>query len=443
MIKVLVVTYYFPPCTGAPSWRPFSWAENFGKHQIKPFILTRNWSGKESTWDDFIRENKTPSHLKSFDEYDVLYLPSKTYKFNSWLQKRKWIGNLFGNVYFFILGLMGRFNTEVDGWLAFKDEVISQVKDNKYDAVVVSSPPSNILELIPIVKRNCNAVVIVDIRDLWNNLILSNTYRPGFKQKIWDSFYASYYKKWLGEVDMVTVIVEPFVDVIRKFTSAPVHIVYNGFESSMFSTMKKMRSGKFVFSVVGSIYPQQDLTILLDGLNVFIKDKSSDRVNIRFVGASSLPEVSERIIRAIPSDFLYISGRVSKSEALQETLNAHVLSYSGWKGVRGIISTKAFDYIASSNYVLIAPGDDDALDALVKECNCGSTANTVDEFVSTLNELFASWNENGDVFVKGDHEKIAFYSREKQAEIFAKHIKDLVKSKKIETPYVKLKDFDS
>ncbi|MBK9638580.1 MAG: hypothetical protein IPO63_12485 [Bacteroidetes bacterium] len=288
MIKVLVVTYYFPPCTGAPSWRPFSWAENFGKYQIKPFILTRNWSGNESTWDDFIRDNITAPHLMNFDEYDVLYLPSKTYKFNKWLQKRKWIANLFGNVYFFILGLMGRFNTEVDGWLAFKDEVISQVKDNKYDAVVVSSPPSNILELIPLIKRNCNAIVIADIRDLWNNLILSNPYRPSFKQKIWDGFYSSYYKKWLREVDMVTVIVEPFVDVIRKFTIAPVHIVYNGFESSMFSTMKKVRSGKFVFSIVGSIYPQQDLTILLDGLNEFIKDKSSDKVNIRFVGATFL-----------------------------------------------------------------------------------------------------------------------------------------------------------
>ncbi|MBK9638581.1 MAG: hypothetical protein IPO63_12490 [Bacteroidetes bacterium] len=153
--------------------------------------------------------------------------------------------------------------------------------------------------------------------------------------------------------------------------------------------------------------------------------------------------MSERIIRAIPSDFLYVSGRVSKKEALQETLNAHVLSYSGWKGVRGIISTKAFDYIASGNYVLIAPGDDDALDALVKECKCGSTANTIDEFVTTLNALYASWDEKGDVFVEGDHDKIAFYSREKQAEIFAKYIDDLVKSKKVDTSNIKSIDFNS
>ena len=86
MLRVLVISYYFPPCTGAPSWRPFSWAENFSKHGIKPFILTRNWNGDESTWDDFIKENKTPPQLKKSYQYDVLYFPSKTYRLNQWIQ---------------------------------------------------------------------------------------------------------------------------------------------------------------------------------------------------------------------------------------------------------------------------------------------------------------------------------------------------------------------
>jgi hypothetical protein len=429
MLRVLVISYYFPPCTGAPSWRPFSWAENFSKHGIKPFILTRNWSGDESTWDDFVKENKSPAQLKQTELFDVLHLPSKTYRFNLWMHRHKWLAGLCGNIYFFGLGALGRFNTEVDGRLSFQNQIIHQLKENTYDAVIVSSPPSNILELIPVIKKHSDAVVVADIRDLWNNMMLSVPYKPTFKQKIWDLFYSTYYKKWLKEVDLVTVIVEPFVNVMRRFTKAPVHIVYNGYESKMFASMRKERSTKFVFSIIGSLYPQQDLSILLDGLNEFIADKSSDLVNIRFIGATSLPEVSDIIVKSLPAEYLHISGRVNKSEALQETLNAHVLSYSGWKGVRGIISTKAFDYIASGNYVLIAPGDDDALDALVKESKCGSTANSTNEFVATLNELYATWLKTGDVFVEGDREKIIFYSREKQAEIMAGLIHEAVNKK--------------
>lgn len=429
MLRVLVISYYFPPCTGAPSWRPFSWAENFSKYGIKPFIITRNWNGDESTWEDFIKENKAPAQLKKSELFDVLYLPSKTYRLNLWIQNNKWLGKIFGNVYFFLLGAIGRFNTEVDGFLSFKDQIVNQLKENDYDAVVITSPPSNLLELIPIIKKHTDAVLVADIRDLWNNMMLSIPYHPAFKQKIWDLFYSNYYRKWLKEVDLVTVIVEPFVNVMRRFTKAPVHIVYNGYESNLFASMRKQRSSKFVFSVIGSLYPQQDLSILLDGLNEFVADKSSDQVNIRFIGATSLPEVANKIIESIPSEYLYISGRVSKSEALQETLNAHVLSYSGWKGVRGIISTKVFDYIASGNYILIAPGDDDALDGLVKECNCGSTANSTIEFVAILNELYATWLKKGDVFVDGDQEKITFYSRENQARIMAGLIHDAVKRK--------------
>ena len=59
MKRVLVICYYFPPCNGAPAWRPYSWAKNFHLHGIRPTILSRHWSGEENTWEDFIKENNT------------------------------------------------------------------------------------------------------------------------------------------------------------------------------------------------------------------------------------------------------------------------------------------------------------------------------------------------------------------------------------------------
>ncbi|MBK9320738.1 MAG: hypothetical protein IPM91_19400 [Bacteroidetes bacterium] len=206
-------------------------------------------------------------------------------------------------------------------------------------------------------------------------------------------------------------------------------MVYNGYESSIFNTLGKRNSDQFIFSVVGSIYPEQDISIMLNGLKNFLLDKSPDKVAVRFIGAAAIHSVAEKIQEAIPSDFLHISGRVPKQDALQETIDAHVLSYSGWAGVRGIISTKAFDYIASGNYVLIAPGDNDALDKLIQECKCGSSVNSAVEFENVLEKLYQSWLKEGKLPYLGDRDKIEFYSREHQAKRSAEMIVELIDNK--------------
>lgn len=429
MKKVLILSYYFPPCNGAPSWRPYSWVTNFNKHGLRPFIITRHWTGLENTWDDFIEPNHQPPELVTHEQYDVLYVPSRRYKLYDVIFSKEWIRKISGNIYFFLLGMLGRFNTEVDVYLAFKDHLKNHLSHNKYDAVIISSPPSNILELIRVVKKNSDAAVIADIRDLWNNLMLTVPYKPSLKQRIWDFFYSTYYRIWLKEVDLITVIIEPFAEILNKLSKCPVEVVYNGYESVLFDKLKKSPSNKFTFSVVGNLYPEQDLTVMMSGLHLFLKDKSPEDVQIRFIGAASLPKIGAVIIKQIPADFLHISGRISKEEALQETLDAHVLSYCGWKGVRGMISTKAFDYIASGNYVLIAPGDDDALDKLIQECNCGSSVNSPEDFYDTLERLYQEWRKNGKLLYKGNKEKIEFYSREQQAERMANLIEKLIVEK--------------
>lgn len=426
MKRVLILCYYFPPCNGAPAWRPYSWVLNFHKFGIHPVIITRHWNGSENTWHDFLLANTDPPRLEKHAHYDVLFVPSAKMKLNKILEKYTWLGKIFGNLYFFILAVLGRFNTEIDVYLAYKDILKEHLKNNVYDAVIVSSPPSNILELIKVVKDNSKAVIIADIRDLWNNLMLTVPYKPGLKQKVWDYFYSSYYKKWLRHVDLITVIIEPFADILKTLSTAPVKVVYNGFESTLFNQLKKTPTEKFVFSVIGNIYPEQDMRVMLEGLKLFLRDKSPDQVSVRFIGASSLPKVAAIIQSEIPSEYLIISGRVSKQQALQETLDAHVLSFCGWKGVKGMISTKAFDYIASGNYVLIAPGDEDALDRLILECECGSSVNSPAEFEATLNALFRQWKADGSLPEVGNKEKIEFYSREHQAMVMSEHINDLI-----------------
>lgn len=426
MKRVLILCYYFPPCNGAPSWRPYSWSQYFNKSNLFPVVVTRNWDGTENTWEDYLKTNDSDIRHVKDDVCEVYYLPGKKYRINKILEKYKFLNLVFGKLYFLILALLGRFNTEVDAKNTFQNFLKSHLEVNSYDAIIISGPPSNIFELISLIKKKSNAKIVADIRDLWHNLMLTINYNPSFKQRIWNYLYSRQYKKWLSKVDLTTVIVDPYKFVLSKLTRCRIEVIYNGFESDLFLNTPKIKSSKFTISLVGNVYPEQDITIMLNGIKAFLSDKSSDEVQIRFIGANSITSVSNHIKAIIPSTFLYISGRVSKSEAIQETLSADILTFCGWSGVQGMISTKIFDYIASRNFILIAPSDNDALDQIVEECKCGVSVNSAIDFANICNQKYLYWKAHASMLDVGDISAINKYSRENQSEKMALLIKNLI-----------------
>jgi len=429
MKRVLVICYYFPPCNGAPAYRPYSWAMNFKLHGLNPTVITRQWTGNESSWDDFVKMNLSPMSHEVNDLYDVYRLPSKQLKSYSLLKGNSAFERVLRKLNFALLTLRGRFSTEVDGKLTFVDFLMEHLSCNKYDAVIITVPPFNLMELKEVVDK-FKIPVILDIRDLWNNLMLTDSYKPSYKQKIWDAVYSFYFTKWLKNVSLVTVIVDTFNSVLDKISIAPKEVVYNGYERFLFEKENKVKNEKFTISIIGNIYPVQNYSILLNGLKEFVANKSPEDVQIKFIGVDALPEVGLAVRKTIPKDFLIVTGRVSKELAISETVNADVLAYVGWQGTKGIISTKIFDYIASGNPVLIAPGDQDIIDKMLVESKAGLSVNTVSDCVSALNRWYSEWTTSGFVALDRNIPFVNSFSREEQAGLMAKHVLDIINNAK-------------
>jgi len=424
MKNVLVVSYYFPPNTGAPAWRPFSWATNFHKKGINTTIITRHWTGNENTWEEFIRPNTSPLKESQFDHYRVFYLPSRRNKLSAFFSKKNSFVRLFGKLYFFIMALIGKLNTEIDGTLSFKDFIVNHLKENKYDVAIITVPPFNMLQMVDLFHEQ-NIKVIVDVRDLWNNMMLTNDYRPGLQQKFWDKVYSFHFKRWMKNAARVSVITPSFCDVLVKSYNGPIDVVYNGYEEYLFDQIAEEKSDKFIFSVVGSIYPEQNINVMVEGLKLFLTDKSADKVELRFIGLNVIPSISQFVKDHLPANFLTITDRVSKEDAIRETKKATVLSYPGWLGTKGIISTKIFDYIASGNPILIAPGDRDIIDDLLSNTNSGISVFSPEEFAEQLNSWYSSWENQKALLENRNESAIKFYSRENQAMLLAELISNL------------------
>lgn len=424
MKNVLVVSYYFPPNTGAPAWRPFSWVNNFYKKGINTTVITRHWTGNENKWDDYIRPNKTPLKEETHDHYRLYYLPSQRNRWSAFFSGKGVIARTLGKFYFFILAVYGKLNTEIDGTLAFKEFIVEHLKKNKYDAAIITVPPFNMLQMVNLFHEH-NVKVIVDVRDLWNNMMLTQNYQPGLHQQFWDKIYSRHFKRWMKNVSRVLVITPSFRDILVKSFNGPIDVIYNGYEGYLFEKSSKTKNDKFIFSVIGSVYPEQDMSVMIEGLKIFLHDKSSKKVQLRFVGLNIIPSISKHVKNELPAEFIYVSDRVSKEEAIAETSMATVLSYPGWLGTKGIISTKIFDYIASGNPILIAPGDKDIIDDLLIETNTGESVFSAEAFATVLNKWFGCWENNQEILIGRNIEKIEFYSRENQAMALADIINNL------------------
>lgn len=429
--KALIVSYYYPPCNGAPSWRPHSWAESFANHGIYPVVITRHWKGSENSWDDYIKDIKDPIKYRNSGTHEVYFLPTS----KRWIySKIARINNNFRflrRLIFVFINATGNFNIEVDAHSSFKRFLRRHLKNNSYDYIILTSPPPNILRLSSLIKKYSNAFLVFDFRDLWNNNLLKTDYRPSFRAKMQDVFFNYYHHRWIPRASLVTAVAEPFREILYKFTDSPIKIIYNGFEHDLFNQFKKVSAPYFRFTVVGILYSAQDLKILIQGLNYFLIGKTPDMVKLSFIGIDTIPETAQYIRNNIPEQYIYCTPRVSKEEAVQYTRNADVLFYAGWKGMKGIMSTKIFDYIASGNRILLAPGDNDVIEKLLIETGTGKVANSTDEFVGILEEWYQLWLSNDKYLEpKAISDKVSFYSRSNQTKIFAEALQELKNSKK-------------
>lgn len=425
MQKVLIITYYFPPVKGAAPWRPYSWAKEFKRHGLDPTILTRHWVGNESHWSEFVKDNNTPESIEIFEDYKIIHLPSKKLMLlnllNHYLQKY----NLLSKIFYFCSTLCGYFNLEVDAYRTFKKFLKNHLKHNNYEYIILTYPPSNILKLTTLIKKNSEAKIIIDIRDLWNNYALQNNYKPGLKERINNKLHYIHTKRYVKKSSLVTVVTPSFIPFFNKMGNVPVKVIYNGFEAFLFKSLEKQKSGKFNVSYIGNLYPMMDLSVIKNGLKLFLNDKSPEKVQINFIGLGSNWEMKQKVVEDLPAEFLNVTRMLNKDQALQHTINSDVLLHYGWKGFKGMIGTKTFDYLASGNNILLAPGDADIVDELLLKTNTGKIANTPEEFSVQLNLWYEEWLQKNSINYSGIKKEIEFYSRENQASEMAELLKKI------------------
>ena len=409
--RILIASYYFPPNIGTGSPRPYSWAKHFAKKGHEVVVVTRHWEGNDNTWDDYTGSTKI-NEVKSvsMEGFEVVYLPYKKYEYpkNGLIRKFETFTSLVN----------GELEREVDT-MQFYPYIKNRLKQEKFDLAITSAPPWNMVKLGHTITKDFGVPAVSDFRDYELDMVLNQKPTPTWGRKIEFLIDRYFITNWLKNCAFIVSASKPMGDYLTERTGKDNIEVLNGYDAALLEGAKKKNgSNKFTISVLGYIYPPQQLDILFKGFELFLNKYPNPDLIFKFIGLEAIPAVAQKIKDRMPDGLIKTTKRVSMEESLEIGHQSHVLFYPGWKDWIGMYSAKIATYIGLCKNILIAPGDGDVLNEIMEETKAGVVADTPEQFCNQLKRWYEEWLASGDLDFLGKTEKTKFYSREYQAEYF-------------------------
>lgn len=408
-MKIDIITYYYTPCNSIASNRVFEMSQNLEKagHDVR--VITRDWSGEEKSAEDFYMSSKSNTiKNKKSGNCSIYYLPYKC-KFNI-NQTKSFIRKI--KMFYYL------FTGKIDRHQDIESEILNFYLHHKVpDLIITSCSPYNHLRTASKIKKLYNIPYIVEFRDSFNWNIIRKKKNWTLKLYI-DYFFKRYYlSKWIKNAHLVISISDYFNQLYKselKFDHKQIAI-YNGFEKELFSQFETKNSElneNFTLTLMGTLYEYQDTSLIIESFQKFFKHKNNYIIN--FIGTKNNKVVADLLNEELCSLNINLTDRVPREKVFNIYNSSHILFFIGWKGYRGIYSGKIFEYLGARKNILIAPGDEDVIDELLKITKSGKSVHSVDEMCNQLELWYKEWKETKQLEYYGIENEILNFTRENQ-----------------------------
>lgn len=235
--KVLIITQNFYPVIGSSGNRNKNLYQLLNENGIDADVLTtepaypnKNMYKDSEFWDDESLNN---------EKRKIIRVPIKNNRFQNHILSRL----------FFYIEIMYRFLLQL--W---------KIRGNKYDYILVSTPPIFIVFSAWIGKFLLKSKIILEVRDLWpDSLVGVNTFNKPFILKVFRFFETKMYRM----ADSILINSQGFHDHIQSKLKKKTDIIYipNGPRLHEIAP-EKLYEGEFRVVYTGNIGLAQDITNL-------------------------------------------------------------------------------------------------------------------------------------------------------------------------------------
>lgn len=416
-LRIVVVTYNWPPRNAIGTHRPYSWAKYWSRDGHHVTVIT----AKKQPYDqplDLV--------LPVLPGVEVIEAESgapavgKVVNFggSAWDKNLAWIKRI-KRAFESRLGVVWDAR---DGWA--KGARPHALRLAEVSDVVVSTfgPRSSHLIARQMKERNPALLWVADYRDLW-----SQNHLMGYSVHSARSEARSECEV-VGRADLLTVVSDELAEKLRKFLKKPTFVVHNGFDTD--DEVAPAGAGRHVKTIVytGILYKgTRDPSPLFAAMELLREEgrlRPSDLI-VEFYGppADWLAGLASRYG---VGDMVSIKGRVKREVALrcQREADRLLLLESGEDDAKGVLTGKVFEYLAANRPIVsLGSARNSSIGRLLGECRSGICLGLEVAAVKAMLEGLLFSDRDPEWF-NPDRDNISKYTREGQA----RHLMDLIQS---------------
>jgi glycosyltransferase involved in cell wall biosynthesis len=368
MQKVLIITYYWPPSSGAGVQRWLKFSKYLPSFGWEPVILTVDpdyaaypavdktlekdvndgieiYKTSATDYFRFYRKDKTKVPSAGFASSDDAGVTAKILRF------------IRGN--FFIPDPRRGWNK-----YAFR-KACELIEGGNIKHIITTSPPhSTQLVGMKIKKRYPSVRWIADLRDPWTDIYYYSMFYHTFPARALDRYLE---KKVLGSADRIITVGKTLTNLfVSKLPDikGKISVITNGFDEDDFTGIASAIPEKLTITYTGTLSDSYPLKGFLDAAEGFLSE--GNELRLRFVGMVSRNQkdliVSKMGINTV--EFIQHVDHIAAIRYMHET-SALLLIIPDHPSGKCILTGKLFEYIATGKPVIcIGPVDGDAAEII-------------------------------------------------------------------------------
>jgi glycosyltransferase involved in cell wall biosynthesis len=272
------------------------------------------------------------------------------------------------------------------GWVGSAIAIGRQVlAQDDFDLIYVTSPSFSALRVGNKLALQSNTPWIAEFRDLWSdNHSYSHPAWRLYLDRLWE-------KKLLKSASALVTISSPFAETLKRF-GKPVWEIRNGFDpEDLVSDFPPHETAPDILEIVytGSVYPEHhDLDSFCAGLASFRAQGGKARVNV--VGRNVAPLLEAAQLWKV-DDWMNIQPTVERAQAISMQRSADVLLLFLWSdGNSGIYTTKLFEYAGAGRPILALGPHRCDVGSWIEDANIGSVVFNAQDVAASL----LAWQES-------------------------------------------------
>ncbi len=386
MKKVLIISFYFPPCNLTASQRAYDWAKNFKHFNIDPIILTRNWDISIKEPKDVHLKSGTEKTYTQNKEFKAVILPYKASFYDQLILTNKL--PLFQKTVTLIRKLSVFKPILLNPYNEFYKEAARIIKNENISGIIVTGAPFELFYIGYKLNKKYNIPWIADYRDDWST---NEVLKYNIVEKILLKFNKFCEKKWIKRSSCITSISKHYTKKISIFTKKSGYVIENGFNE--YISNPHTQNDLFTIIYNGTLYKSQPVEIFLEAFCEFSKDK--DNVELKFIGAGYDLSQKNRLLKykSRLNNKLIVTNRIERKEVIEEQKKASLLLMISHQNCKGIPSSKLYEYFSLGKNILSFPPDFDILDEKLNEYELGKICSNQVEIINYLNKLYDDYSQ--------------------------------------------------